>query len=143
MPLPGGDDVILALTESGAVVEIPPPRPNAKATPSGNRRIAAKPKNALQKSRASNGDSSLGSCPLCGSEVVEQKQSYRCGNWRTGCPVTVWKTIGHKRLTPQMAKTLLKKGRTPILKGFKSKAGKAFSARLKFVDGEVRLDFES
>jgi DNA topoisomerase-3 len=57
--------------------------------------------------------------------------------------MTIWKTIAHKRLTPHMAKTLLKKGRTSVLKGFKSKAGKPFSARLKLVDGEVWLDFEA
>lgn len=57
--------------------------------------------------------------------------------------MTIWKTIAHKRLTSHMAKTLLKKGRTSILKGFKSNVGKAVSARLNLVDGEVRLDFEN
>jgi len=30
-----------------------------------------------------------------------------------------------------------------VLKGFKSKAGKAFDAKLKLVDGEVRFEFEN
>ena len=37
----------------------------------------------------------------------------------------------------------LRKGRSPLLKGFKSKAGKPFDARLKLEDGAVRFDFES
>jgi len=42
-----------------------------------------------------------------------------------------------------LAKALLTKGETRQLKGFKSKAGKAFEARLRLVDGEVKLDFSS
>jgi DNA topoisomerase-3 len=141
--LPGGDEVILALTDSGAVVEIPPPKPNAAPPRKGKRRGTKSRKHKSEEPQASNGETSLGSCPLCGSDVIAQKQSYRCGNWRAGCPVTIWKTIAHKRLTPHMVKTLLAKGRTSVLKGFKSKVGKAFSARLKLVDGEVRLDFEN
>jgi DNA topoisomerase-3 len=141
--LPDSGEVILALTDSGAVVEIAPPTPEPTSKPSVKRRGTANPREKSKKPRKLAVETGLGRCPHCGAEVIEQAQSYRCGNWRAGCPVTIWKTIAHKRLTPRMVKTLLEKGRTALLKGFKSKAGKAFSARLKLVEGEVRLDFES
>ena len=124
-------------------MEICPPKPKSTSTQNSKRRRTANPGTKSKQPRALAAETAIGKCPLCGSEVVEQKQSYRCGNWRSGCPVTIWKTIAHKRVTPRMAKTLLEKGQTPLLKGFKSKTGKTFSARLKLVDGEVRLDFES
>jgi len=37
----------------------------------------------------------------------------------------------------------LRRGRGPLLKGFKSKAGKAFDARLKLENGAVRFDFDA
>jgi len=141
--LPVSGDVILALTDSGALVEICPPKPKSATKPSGKRRHPTRSRGESPKPMLSGAEGALGSCPLCGSEVVEQRQSYRCSNWRTGCPVTIWRTVAGKRLTPRMAKTLLEKGQTALLKGFKSKAGKAFSARLKLVDGQVQLDFES
>jgi DNA topoisomerase-3 len=48
-----------------------------------------------------------------------------------------------KRISAAMARKLLRDGRTTRLKGFKSKAGKRFEARLKLVDGEVKFDFDS
>jgi DNA topoisomerase IA len=38
---------------------------------------------------------------------------------------------------------LLRRGRSQVLKGFKSKSGRAFDARLKLDQGVVRFDFES
>ena len=40
-----------------------------------------------------------------------------------------------------MAKTLLTQGETGRLKGFRSKAGKPFEAKLKLENGEVRFAF--
>ena len=36
---------------------------------------------------------------------------------------------------------MLREGRSPVLKGFTSRAGKRFEARLKLDGGEVRFDF--
>jgi DNA topoisomerase-3 len=55
----------------------------------------------------------------------------------------IWKSIAGKRITARMAKSLLNEGQTSVLKGFKSKAGKPFDARLKLVDGEVKFDFSN
>ena len=83
----------------------------------------------------------LGPCPLCGSGVVEQAKSYGCSGWKQGCKFAIWKTIAGKAIGVRTAQSLLKSGRTPLLKGFRSKAGKPFEARLKLEGGEVRFDF--
>jgi DNA topoisomerase-3 len=85
----------------------------------------------------------LGSCPKCGSPVVETKKAYSCTAWKTsGCDFAIWKQVSGKRLRESQARQLLTKGRTGQLKGFKSKAGKPYAAALK-LDGDhkVRLDF--
>jgi DNA topoisomerase-3 len=85
----------------------------------------------------------LGTCPKCGSPVVETKKAYSCSAWKTsGCDFAIWKQVSGKRLSEYQAKQLLTRGRTSKLKGFRSKAGKPYSAALK-LDGDhkVRLDF--
>ncbi len=84
----------------------------------------------------------LGACPRCGAPVVETKKAYGCSAWKTGCKFAIWKTVSGKRVTAAQARQLLTKGRTGQLKGFKSKAGKPYSAAL-VLDGEhrVRLEF--
>ena len=78
--------------------------------------------------------------PLELAHIRELLQRRR--GWRGGCKFAVWKTIAGKKISVRTAQTLLGKGRSPLLKGFKSKAGKLFAARLKLEDGAVRFDFE-
>ena len=47
-----------------------------------------------------------------------------------------------KRISARTAKTLLREGKSTVLKGFKSKSGQPFSARLKLQDGKVSFDFD-
>ncbi len=49
--------------------------------------------------------------------------------------------IAGKAIGVRTAQSLLKTGHTALLKGFRSKAGKPFEARLKLEAGEVRFDF--
>jgi DNA topoisomerase III len=88
------------------------------------------------------GNVPLGACPKCGAPVVETKKAYGCSAWKSGCKFAIWKSISGKRISAPQAKQLLTKGRTGQLKGFKSKAGKPYSAAL-VLDGEhkVRLEF--
>ncbi len=126
--------MLLTLTKTGAVAEvlIPPKENRSKRTGRKN------------GSQASNGGPPkvLGQCPLCEKDVVEQPKSYSCSAWREGCQFAIWKTIAGKRIGLTIAKTLLKKGETSKLKGFQSKAGKPFEAKLKLESGEVRFAFE-
>ena len=85
----------------------------------------------------------LGHCPLCGADVVEQKKSFSCSRWQAGCKLTIWKSISGKRISARTAKALLRKGETSVLKGFKSKSGQPFSARLKLQEGKVGLEFDN
>ena len=84
----------------------------------------------------------LGSCPKCGSPVVETKKAYGCSAWKGGCDFVVWKRIAGKSISETQAKQLLEKGNTGRIKGFKSKAGKPFAAALALDDDKkVKLEF--
>jgi DNA topoisomerase-3 len=87
------------------------------------------------------GSVALGNCPLCGAQVVEQEKSFGCSAWRQGCRFTIWKSIAGKAISARTAAALLRRGQSPLLRGFRSKAGKPFEARLKLEGGEVRFDF--
>src|SRR5665648_17630 len=86
----------------------------------------------------------LGTCPKCGGEVIEGGKGFGCASWRDGCHFVLWKTpICGKVLTPNQIKSLLKKGKTPLIKGFKSKSGKSFAAYLVWENSaEAKLKFE-
>lgn len=88
---------------------------------------------------------SIGKCPKCGGAVIEGKKGYGCANWRPeagGCRWVIWKEVAGKTLTPGQARELLAKGETskPV-RGFKSRAGKTFEARLKLDPGTGRVEF--
>ena len=53
----------------------------------------------------------------------------------------MWKGIGGKRLTEKQVRALIGKGKTGLLKGFKSKSGKKFDARLR-LDPQWQVTFE-
>ncbi|MFT5089526.1 MAG: DNA topoisomerase-3 [Candidatus Latescibacterota bacterium] len=88
---------------------------------------------------------SLGKCPKCKEgDVRESPKAFGCSRYREGCNLTIWKKTASKAITPKQAKDLLTDGHTAWLKGFKSKAGKPFEARLKFDDEfKVVFDFEN
>ncbi len=158
-------NVVLSLTPSGTIVEIPVPQGNEQnhsqdgtksKSISGAKRSTrsrktlkdgASDKSVAPSARTRSADkptaADLGGCPLCDAPVIEQKKSYSCSRWQDGCPMTIWKTIAGKRITASMAKTMLHSGKTGVLKGFKTKAGKTFNARLKLVEGNVELEFEN
>jgi DNA topoisomerase-3 len=89
----------------------------------------------------------LGICPACGGGIIEGKKGYGCQNWRQGCKFVLWKNpICGKALTKTQVKSLLKKGKTALIKGFRSKTGKTFSAYLVWensVEGKIKFEFES
>ncbi len=156
----GAGEVILQLMDSGDLTEIPVPTGgprrqagNAGRPPSGGRKAprTARPKKA---SGATGGAPprepatgfapvALGPCPLCKSEVVEQEKSYGCSGWKHGCRFTIWKTIAGKKIGVRTAQLLLREGRSSLLKGFESRSGKPFEARLKLEGAAVRFDFST
>lgn len=72
----------------------------------------------------------LGVCPRCGQYVVEYPKSYSCESGKGGCGFVIWKTMAGKDITMAMMQQLLSRGKTGLLKGFKSKAGNPFDATL-------------
>jgi DNA topoisomerase-3 len=84
----------------------------------------------------------LGACPKCGAPVIETRKAYGCSAWKkSGCDFVIWKQVSGKRLSENQARQLLTKGRTGQMKGFKSKAGKPYSAALR-LDAEHRVKLE-
>ena len=73
--------------------------------------------------------------------VTENAKAYGCSRYREGCKFAIWKMVAGKRLTERQAQMLLTRGATDQLKGFKSKAGKPFAARLK-LDAEFKVSFD-
>jgi DNA topoisomerase-3 len=82
----------------------------------------------------------LGACPVCGTPVRENPAVFTCETGRA-CSFVVFKTMSKRAVSTRMVKQLLKEGRTDILKGWKSKAGKDFEAGLEWRDGKVQFHF--
>ncbi len=81
----------------------------------------------------------IGKCPVCGADIVEAEKGYHCHG--EGCDFVIWKTVAGKKISSSVAKELLSKGVTGVVKGFKSKEGKNFDASLRLQDGRVVFDF--
>ncbi|MBQ3164124.1 MAG: topoisomerase C-terminal repeat-containing protein [Lachnospiraceae bacterium] len=90
-------------------------------------------------------------CPLCGGDIVKTPFGYGCANYdkndEGSCRFSVGKMAG-KDITEAQVKELLTNGRTSTIRGFKSKAGKKFDARIalsKDEEGKItglKFDFE-
>ncbi|HGJ5904810.1 MAG TPA: topoisomerase C-terminal repeat-containing protein, partial [Arsenophonus apicola] len=79
-------------------------------------------------------------CSNCGKYIVVRPKLFAC----TGCDFKIWSTVAEKKLTTKQVETLIQKGKTGIIKGFKSKAGKNFDAKLKLEkSGKLVFEFES
>lgn len=72
----------------------------------------------------------IGVCPICEKNVVENQKAYSCSSGKGGCGFVIWKTIASKDITKTQAKKLITSGKTDLIKGFTSKAGKKFDAML-------------
>jgi DNA topoisomerase-3 len=81
-------------------------------------------------------------CPFCHSSMEKSRYTYLCTN--TECGFKAPAELCKKRLSAAQVTALLTKGHTDIIKGFKSKAGKPFSAALYIdqSDRTVKFDFQ-
>lgn len=74
-------------------------------------------------------------CPKCGlGQIIEGKRGRGCNRYREGCNFVVWYEMAGKKLTEKQIVTLIGKGRTGVIKGFTSRSGSKFEARLKLDD---------
>lgn len=84
-------------------------------------------------------------CPLCGGEIVQTSFGYGCANYNRNqeksCGFAIGKLAGLK-LKESQVRQLLLTGKTDVISGFTSKAGKKFDAPLKLTeDGRIQFDF--
>lgn len=83
-------------------------------------------------------------CPLCGGDIVQTPFGYGCANYNGdaegSCRFSIGKIAGVK-LKESQVRQLLTAGKTDVISGFKSKAGKKFEAALKLEEGRVAFDF--
>jgi len=88
----------------------------------------------------------LGPCPQCKEGTVRQNQKAAgCSRWREGCKFTIWREAFGKELSEDDIKSLLKKGTTDLIQGFKKKSGNGtYNARLVLNEEfKVRLEFDN
>lgn len=75
-------------------------------------------------------------CPMCGGELAVTPKIIGC----KACAFKIWPQVSEKTLTSGQLETLLTKGKTGVLKGFKSRDGKPFEAALRLdAEGKVKL----
>ncbi len=90
-------------------------------------------------------------CPLCGGEIVQTSFGYGCANYNkleeNSCKFSIGKMAG-KDISETQIKELLTNGKTSTIRGFKSKSGKRFDARITFNHDEtgkitgLKFDFD-
>ncbi len=83
----------------------------------------------------------MGKCPLCGKNVIRGKSSYGCMGFTDGCEFKVGINVCKKTMPKTEIMRLLAEGSTAFLRGFISKNGKRFDARLVLKDGAAVFDF--
>ncbi len=81
-------------------------------------------------------------CPRCKKGmIVARKGSFGCTEYDNGCKQSFPATFLRKRLTSKQVEYLCTKGKTPVIKGFVSKNGKKFNAKLVLEDGKLKMEF--
>lgn len=83
----------------------------------------------------------VGTCPLCGGQVVKGRYGYGCLSYKEGCRFRISGVICRRAVPISVARELLAEGRSRKLAGFISKKGEPFEARLKLEDGRAVFDF--
>lgn len=79
-------------------------------------------------------------CPNCRGDVLVFNKLFACRS----CDFKIWKSKSEKELIKEEVEDLIKKGTTAELKGFRSKEGREFSAKLVLQDkvtGKVGFEF--
>lgn len=81
------------------------------------------------------------SCPECGSPMAFYPKVARCLN--AECQLVIFRTMAGKELSDEQLKTLIEKGRTGVIKGFRKKDGNSFEASVALnADFKTEFAFE-
>ncbi|HIN27543.1 TPA: type IA DNA topoisomerase [Candidatus Poribacteria bacterium] len=133
-----GVESVLYLSDDGHLMDIGVPKKD-RQKPIRQESWKAEKNTAPASQPATKDLPLIGDCPLCSQKIVEHENAYSCSNSKQQCRFIVPKTFAGKKIGLRSVKTLLKRGETSQLKGFKSKAGKSFEARLKLQNGKIEL----
>lgn len=79
-------------------------------------------------------------CPICGGDIVATPFGFGCANYVKDDPNSCRFSVGkmaEKALTEANVRELLTNGRTGTIRGFKSKSGKKFDARVALAKDET------
>ncbi|WP_372868748.1 type IA DNA topoisomerase [Planomicrobium okeanokoites] len=89
-----------------------------------------------------NSKDAIALCPRCKKgSIVSSRGFFSCTEYANGCKQSFPATFLKKRLTAKTIEYLCTKGKTPVMKGFVSKNGKKFSAKLILEEGKLKMEF--
>ncbi|MBE6584310.1 MAG: DNA topoisomerase III [Ruminococcaceae bacterium] len=83
----------------------------------------------------------VGTCPVCGKSVVKGRYGYGCMGYKEGCKFRIGSFICKRTVSITNARKILSDGSSAEIKGFISKNGKPFDARLKLDGDKIVFDF--
>jgi len=89
------------------------------------------------RSKLFENDASIGSCPLCGSKVIETALSYPCENNEgkdKGCSFVLWKDTSGRWFDRKTATRLMEKRELNDLHGFFNRNGEAYETSIVLTD---------
>lgn len=81
--------------------------------------------------------SEWGLCPDCKKPLQENRAAISC--WSKddpGCGFSLWKKMAGKMLPPSVLRELLENGKAGPVRGFRSRSGKKFAAKISFSKGK-------
>ena len=87
----------------------------------------------------------IGTCPVCGSEVVATDTAYICKNYfDKKCKLRISQTMLDRELPLEQIQKMLTEGKSDLMENFKSRrTGKMFTARLVLTkDAKIRFEFK-
>lgn len=79
-------------------------------------------------------------CPICRRTLKDIGAGYACTD-KESCGFILWKKVAGKILSETQIKKLLETGETDFLRGFKSKTGNNFDAKLKLNKSTKKVEF--
>lgn len=81
-------------------------------------------------------------CPACGKPMKSLQYSILCEEGAGGCGFMIPLAVADKKLPGSALEALSRGGTTTLIKGFKTKSGKTFNAKLRFDAESRKIVFE-
>lgn len=90
---------------------------------------------------------SLGSCPRCGKNIYEFKNTFSCESGKDGCGFTIWKNDRFfvekkKKITSKLVSSFLADGRVRMQGLFSIKHSKTYDADVEMIDTGSYVNFK-